>query len=404
MYDSLTTNIPHPVMAYTSFAFPPSTPLFPPASTVQTYLESYATHFKLTQHIRFKTNVLDVRRQSGSHKWKVQTSAGDLLDFDLVIVANGRHRVPRYPDIPGLSRWISIGKACHSAWYRHPRSLGPVVLVVGGGPSGKDIFAEICTTGRTAIHSVTGGVREDTGTLKEQGRVVEFKNEDQVVFEDGTMECGVDHCVVATGYEISFPFLTKHIIQSGIPPVCPPLPQDIFSSGQHVFPLAKHIFPLQSAYPPSTIAFMGLMRKGALFPVLEAQSRAVIKVFEDPATLDSIKEVTDIAARHAELRSRFGDDAVSIGKHWHKYEGQESFDYQDRLYEFAEDDDSARVVVADWMKEMYLKRAVLRTAWRELERTGEASDWVKGVGEGGTGEWVSLMKRLLTRAEGSETL
>src|ERR1700676_2090569 len=124
MYDSLTTNIPHPVMAYTSLPFPPSTPLFPPASTVQAYLESYAAHFNLPSLVRLKTTVQNVQWESALGKWKMQLSTGDSPYFDLIIVANGHYRFPRYPNTPGLSKWIAAGKALHSAWYRHALNLG----------------------------------------------------------------------------------------------------------------------------------------------------------------------------------------------------------------------------------------------------------------------------------------
>jgi hypothetical protein len=402
MYDSLTTNIPHPIMAYTSFTFPPSTPLFPPASTVQAYLESYAAHFALAPLIRLRTTVQHAQWEPASKKWKVRLSTGGSPDFDFIIIANGHYRVPRYPNTPGLSKWIAAGKASHSAWYRHPHNLGEVVLVVGEGPSGMDISAEMCTVARTVIHSVTGGIPEDVGNLKKRGRVAEFKDGGQVLFDDGTTESRVDYCLLATGYEMSFPFLSTDTIRSTFPPSCPPLPRALYNSGYHIFPLAKHIFPLQSGYPPSTMAFLGLLIKVAPFPLFEAQAHAIIKVFEDPAMLNTTQEAVDIITRYEELGSKFGDNTLSISKNWHKFREQEQYDYRDRLYEFAEGDTDARVIVPDWEKDMYGKKGVLRDIWRELERTGKADEWVKGVGEGGPLEWVDMMRKLLKTFEGGE--
>jgi len=402
MYDSLTTNLPHPLMAYTSFSFPPSTPLFPPASIVQTYLESYAAHFDLKPLIRFRTTVQRAHWEPASSKWKVQLSTGDSSDFDLIIVANGHHRVPRYPSTPGLSKWIAAGKASHSAWYRYPHYFGEVVLILGGGPSGRDIAAEMCTAALTVIHSVTGGVTEDTGNLKKRGGVVRFEDGGRVLFDDGTTESGVDYCLLATGYETSVPFLSMDTIQTGFPPACPPLPRGLYNSGYHIFPLAKQMFPLQQGYPPSSIAFMGLLVKVVPFPLLEAQGRAVMKAFEQPASLDTTQEAVDIITRYEALRSTFCDDAHSISKNWHKFKEQEQFAYRDRLYEFAEGDPDTRIIVPDWEKEMYGKKDVLRRAWQELEKTGKADEWVKGVGEGGVAEWVDLMRRLLKTIEEGE--
>jgi len=248
---------------------------------------------------------------------------------------------------------------------------------------------------RTVIHSVTGGVSEDFGNFKMRGRVIAFKEGGQVLFEDGTTEFEVDYCLLATGYEMTFPFLSSDIIQSGFPPSCPPLPRRLYNSGYHIFPLAKQMFPLQTDYPLSSMAFMGLLVKVAPFPLLEIQGRAVMKVFENPTSLDTTQEAVDIITRYEELRSKFCNDALSISKSWHKYKDLEQFDYRDQLHQFVEGDTDTRIVVADWEKEMYGKKNVLRIAWRKLEKTGKANDWVKGVGEGGPGEWVDLMRRLL---------
>lgn len=402
LYDSLTTNLPHPVMAYTSFSFPPSTPLFPPAATVQTYLEAYAANFDLLPHIHFRTSVHRAHWNSPTKKWRVQTSAGESLDFDLVIVANGHYRVPRYPDVPGISDWLNSRRASHSAWYRHPHNLGDVVLVVGAGPSGQDIAAEMRSIARTVIHSTTGGVPGEVGNLKRRGRVVKFEADGQVSFEDGTTETGIDHCILATGYDMSFPFLSPPIIQSDLPPPCPPLPGVLHNSGYHVFPLAEHLFPLQDIHPPSSLVFMGLLMKVAPLPLLEAQARAVMKAFGDPSSLDTTQEAVGVVTRYEELRLRFGGDISAIPKNWHKLTESEQFSYRDRLYEFAESDDSPKVVVPDWEKEMYAKKDVLRTVWRDLEASGEANEWVEGVGEGGLEEWVDLMRRLVRKAEGDD--
>lgn len=52
-----------------------------------------------------------------------------------------------------------------------------------------------------------------------------------------------------------------------------------------------------------------------------------------------------------------------------------------------------------WVVEMYEKKDVLRKVWRALEASGEAAEWVKGVGRGGNDEWVALLRRMLRKAE-----
>ncbi|KAM6503609.1 FAD/NAD-P-binding domain containing protein [Amanita muscaria] len=390
MYDSLTTNLPHPIMSYTGFPFPPSTPVFPRASIVQKYLLSYTDHFGLIPHVRFKTSVESVERKSG--KWQVKVSTGESSLFDLVMVCNGGYRVPRYPNAQGVENWLKSGKATHSAWYRRPRNLGKV-LVVGGGPSGSDISAEMASVSPTIIHSVTGGKNEDIGNIKTRGRASRFEDNGRVVFEDGTVEEDIDHCILATGYETAFPFFSESNIRKGVPPPVPPLPSELYNTTYGVFPLAKHIFPL---HDPS-LAFLRLPGKVIPFPLVEAQARAILHVFIHPEAFNSTQEAIDVITRYEELRSKTGDDMRGIAKAWDVMP-VEQFDYRDELHEFAAGTFEV-VKVEEWEKVMLKNTDVLRTVWRELERSREADEWVKGVGENGTHEWVSWLERMLEKAK-----
>ncbi|TCD65728.1 hypothetical protein EIP91_002257 [Steccherinum ochraceum] len=422
LYDALTTNLPHPVMAYPSFSFPPSTPLFPPASTVLRYLETYAETFNLTQHIRFNHRVVDTRWDAAKRKWRVQVREGrsgeeKTQEYDLVVVANGHYSLPRYPTTPGLQAWLDAGKATHSVYYRnptHPPCLEKVetVLVVGSGPSGLDISSELRTAGhKRIVHSFTGAVNEDLegGGVKRRGRVRTFLDptRGEVEFEDGTREIGIGHCVLATGYQDHFQFLHPPELRLDFPPGIPPLPAELYNSSYHVFPLAKHIFPLATTYPPSSIAFLGLPVRVVPFPLIEAQMRAVLEVLERPESLDTTQEAVDIVSRYEDLRAQITARQPSlppsqlpfaIAKIWHILEEEHQFNYRDALHAFAGYKQEKWRVPA-WVREMYPMKLVLRQKWRELEKNGEAEEWVKGVGEGGTEEWVQLMKKVLRRAE-----
>jgi cation diffusion facilitator CzcD-associated flavoprotein CzcO len=102
LYDSLSANLPLPVMAFPSFPFPPETSLFPTAAVVQKYLEDYAVHFNLLRFVRLCTRVEKVFWDTDSREWDVTLSTGERLKFDFVIVANGHYRKPRYPLATGL--------------------------------------------------------------------------------------------------------------------------------------------------------------------------------------------------------------------------------------------------------------------------------------------------------------
>ncbi|KAJ6488043.1 hypothetical protein C8R45DRAFT_264434 [Mycena sanguinolenta] len=400
LYNSLTTNLPHPIMCFQAdlpfpgFPLPPSTPVFPVAAHVQSYLESYTAHFKLTSFIRLNALVIDVVRDQCQSKWKIQLHSGESFDFDLVIVANGHHRIPRYPNVPGLESWLASKKATHSVWYRHGQYLGDKILVVGGGPSGIDISAEMRNHCTTLVRSFTGAPHEDLGNVKLRGRLTKLGPEGQAFFEDGSVETDISAVILATGYQVSFPFLTS-LFQPGLPPPCPPLPETLYNSSYHLFPLARHIFPIQSTFPPTSLVFMGLPVRVAPFPVLEAQAAAILHAFAYPEALDVARETRDLLARYAELSASVDGVPAAIARKWSVFEAPDQFIYQDQLYEFAGLD----VRVPQWRKDMYYDKKVLRSFWVELERRGEANDWVHGVGESSADEWILLLQKLLKAAQ-----
>ncbi|KAF5389669.1 hypothetical protein D9757_004092 [Collybiopsis confluens] len=404
MYDSLTTNLPHPVMAYTSFSFPPETPVFPRAHVIETYLQAYAKHFNLYQHIQFNTSVDTVERASG--QWRVRLSNGQIEVFDFLAVCNGHYRLPRYPDIPGLGGWLGSRRAIHSAWYRHPASeYGKNVLVIGAGPSGQDISSDLVDSGATVIQSVRASPSQDIGKIKHRGLVAEIRENGQVLFEDGTVEDGVSFCILATGYKMNFPFFSDiNIIRNAYPPPIPPIPPHLYNSSYHVFPLARYIFPLVDEN--TNIAFLGLLFRVAPFPLFEAQARAMVHAFANPSVLDWIREGIDIVSRYTELSTKFNsEDPLVIAREWNRFEPYEQFDYRNELYKFADASTQkdtvgipGRIVVPAWERRMYDAKTILREFWVDLERKGLAEEWVKGVGLGGPHEWVQLLEKMLREA------
>ncbi|KAI0078347.1 FAD/NAD(P)-binding domain-containing protein [Panus rudis PR-1116 ss-1] len=455
VYDSLTTIIPHPAMAYASYPFPPETPLYPPASTVAKYLKDYASHFQLYPHIQFNARVQSVKWLADKKRWEVKAggdpdspSAAEFVtkEFDLVIVANGQYRKPRYPSTPGLSAWREAGHVTHSAYFRnasHPYiTKSRTILVVGGGPSGRDITAAaLSLPDKVVIHSSSGATNEDLdgGRYKLRPRIKEFLPYDEVhggsvVFEDGTTESGITHCMIATGYETSYPFLEPGSSDNpplvvGIPPAIPPFPPKVYNSTYHVFPLAKLLFPLTSSpeYPPSSLAFLGipfrvvpnLSKPGTSvdsfnfrvvpFPMAEVQTRVILKVFENPSSLDIEKEKEFMISQYKRIRASIPptypyDIDTAMARLWHVLDEDEQFDYRDELHAFVGGEYAKpEWKVPKWIREVYVHKVPLRVEWKELEKTGEAQEWLKGVGEGKTAtpdeEWYALIKRVLESAQ-----
>ncbi|KAI0739029.1 FAD/NAD(P)-binding domain-containing protein [Daedaleopsis nitida] len=383
LYESLSANTPHPLMCYMSYPFPPGTPLYPSADTIYKYLEDYAEHFGLTPQIRLSTPVTAVHWDASSSTWNVTVSGdagSEILPFDLVLVANGHFRVPRIPDTKGLEAWRAHGKITHTAWYRRPKDFaGQKLLVVGGGYSGLDVASDTRPFASEVIHSITGAPSQDTdgGRFKRRGRVAEYRGprEGKVVFEDGSVESGIDTVVLATGYQFNFPFLGEPEVVSGMPPSpsLSPVPPVLRNSTYHLWPMAKHMFPLVMAYPPSSIAFLGLPLRVAPFPLAEVQTQAALKVFAAPGPLD-------LAHEAAAFRTEKGDDPMVIADAWFRFGFKEMFDYRDELYEFVGD----AYRIPRWERELFEEKDFLREQWRALEEDGKAEEWSRGSGRVGS--------------------
>jgi hypothetical protein len=403
LYDSLSTNIPLPVMAFPSFPYPPETSLFPTAAVVQKYLEDYAVHFNLPRFVQLRTRVEKVFWDTDSREWDVTVSTGERLKFDFVVVANGHYRKPRYPFATGLHSWLDSGRAMHSAWYRRPSEIShhEAIMVVGGGPSATDLCTDLMGIIPLLLHSIPASPSQigatypdDTETYRKVGRVVEYRDGGSVLLDDGSIELNIDLVILATGYEMSFPFFSQ--IKSGIPPLPPPLPNELYNSTYHVFPLALHLFPLQGNFPPTSIAFPGLLYRVAPFPLFEDQARAITGVLEDPTSLDHLSCAVDIEARvHTLTREKGTNNPLHIAKAWSRFALLEQFEYRAQLNAFLGRD----WVAPEWEIECWKNKVVLRREWEAIERSGKAAEWIKGVGMNGMDDWARLCSKLIKQRE-----
>ncbi|VDC00167.1 unnamed protein product [Peniophora sp. CBMAI 1063] len=403
LYESLKTNIPHPVMGYASYSFPPETPLFPPASTVLRYLEGFTETFGLRRFIQFDSVVTAAAWSDKEAVWNVTISTGETSRFDALIVSNGHYRRPRYPDVPGLQTWLSTAKAMHSAWYRRPEQLASFskIVVVGGGPSAHDLCADLTAVGKRVLQSIPsdpGNFPPDSELYRKVPRIARYGEEGELTFEDGTVEVGVDYVVLATGYQYSFPFFSEPEILSGMPELPPPFPSNLYNTTYGLFPLAKHMFPLQSVFPVTSVAFTGLAIKVAPFPIYEDQARLIIHVLEDQSRLDITAESVAVVERAQRIATTEGsDDASTVLKAWNFFTEWEGFDYRAELSKFV--NPQAPWSLPEWEAWMWKRKWLLRNAWVAIEKRGDAEKWLKGVGTNGVSDWFALCKRLLPEVQ-----
>ncbi|WP_109526970.1 MULTISPECIES: flavin-containing monooxygenase [Nocardia] len=129
-------------LSFQDFPIPQEYPDFPHHSQIKAYLDEYAAAFGLLDRIEFGNAVVRAQHHAEGG-WTLHTADGTARDFDFLVVANGHHWDPRYPDFPGAF----TGETIHSHHYIDPREPldlhGRRILVVGIGNSSADITVEL---------------------------------------------------------------------------------------------------------------------------------------------------------------------------------------------------------------------------------------------------------------------
>jgi thioredoxin reductase len=144
-YRSLHINTSRGLMAYKTYPMPEDYPDYPNHFQIARYFDDYVDHFGLREKIRFRTEVLSVEPAEGEWEVTVQGPGGEpeARRYRAVLVANGHHWDPRWPEpaFPGSEEFE--GEQTHVHHYREPDALvGKRVLVLGIGNSATDIAVE----------------------------------------------------------------------------------------------------------------------------------------------------------------------------------------------------------------------------------------------------------------------
>ncbi len=154
-YRSLHINTNRMIMAYSDYPMPTEYPMFPHHSHIINYFDDYVNHFGIREDIQFNTEVKDVTRNNDG-TYAVETDNGSYL-YDNVIIANGHHWNPRFPE-PAFKGNFT-GEILHSHFYREVEQIrGKDILVVGIGNSAVDIACEAARTysGNVVISTRSG--------------------------------------------------------------------------------------------------------------------------------------------------------------------------------------------------------------------------------------------------------
>jgi dimethylaniline monooxygenase (N-oxide forming) len=141
-YRSLHINTSRDRMEYADYPMPADYPDFPHHSQIAAYFDSYVDHFGVREAIEFDTGVEHAERRPDG-VWEVTTDRGDTRLFDALLVANGHHWNPRWPDPPFPGADTFEGVQMHSHHYVDADDMrGKNVVVLGMGNSAMDIAVE----------------------------------------------------------------------------------------------------------------------------------------------------------------------------------------------------------------------------------------------------------------------
>lgn len=341
LYYSLRTNLPRLAMGFSDYSLEAreygDPRNFPGHEEVLKFLEDFATEFRLTELIRFNTEV--VRVELGNDEWVVESkTCGSNSEqvFDAVVVCSGHHTEPRVAtDIPGIDKWPR--KQVHSHNYRVPEPFrDQIVVIIGSGPSAVDISRDIAKVAKE-VHLSSRSPDVKVAKLDRYNNVwqhskINYVYEDgRVAFLDGsTIEPDIIfHC---TGYKFHFPFLRTN--------------GTLRVENDRVGPLYKHIFPPKIA---PRLSFIGLPSRSVITRMLELQSKWVAQVLSGKVLLPSEEEMmADVEEHYRQMKEN------GILKHHTHSLDPFVFDYLDWLA------DQVGSTVEDRVKEVYMH------TWRRL--------------------------------------
>ncbi|KAF2731870.1 FAD/NAD(P)-binding domain-containing protein [Polyplosphaeria fusca] len=269
IYERLETNIPRGLMGFQDLDWPPECQLFPEHGVVLDYIKDYGKEFQSL--IRYETQVVNVEPadESPVGSWRVKTR--DLRSnkthqhvYDAVIVANGHFIVPNIPNIADIQEWNNRypDTISHSKYFRTPEVYAQKKVVV----------PLIWSSKSTSMLKPAPDPKK-----KEVPPISRFIPETRSVqFEDGTVETDVDAIVFATGYFYSLPFLQD-------------VRPELITDGSHVLHTYRHLF----YSPRPTLSFLALNQRVIPFPICEAQSAVLGRVYSGRLSLPAYSDMNE---------------------------------------------------------------------------------------------------------------
>ncbi|KAL3745349.1 hypothetical protein ACJRO7_014452 [Eucalyptus globulus] len=140
-YDRLKLHLPKRFCELPLLRFPKNFPKYPTKQQFVSYLESYASHFKIEPI--FNQTVQSAEFDESCGLWRVRTWEGLERRSRWLVVATGENAEPATPEVDGLESFR--GRVVHTSRYKSGLEFeGERVLVVGCGNSGMEVSLDLC--------------------------------------------------------------------------------------------------------------------------------------------------------------------------------------------------------------------------------------------------------------------
>jgi cation diffusion facilitator CzcD-associated flavoprotein CzcO len=173
-YPGVQTQTPRDLYCFSDFPMPDTYPEWPDGAQVYGYLQAYAEHFGLLDHIRCNTEVLSVAPSVAGWRVELSDGSGKRVElFSQVVICTGQFSRPRTLELPGADQYA--GKLIHSSQFQVPSdATGRDVVVLGYSKSATDVAMQALAAG---AKSVTMVYRDPVWKIPYFfGNLVNFKN------------------------------------------------------------------------------------------------------------------------------------------------------------------------------------------------------------------------------------
>jgi dimethylaniline monooxygenase (N-oxide forming) len=146
VWRGMRTNLSKWMCSFSDYPWAEAADEFPLASEVEDYLQAYATHFGVGDHIAFGERVTSIDFGSGAGKVSITGPSMPPRQFDGILCASGIFARPFTPPLPGMADFK--GRSCHSGEYRCATEFeGKRVAVIGASLTGVEISAHLAEHG-----------------------------------------------------------------------------------------------------------------------------------------------------------------------------------------------------------------------------------------------------------------